>query len=79
MNNIIKLHNFKETDRHKSVKETLRDFNKFCEEEKADGIICIAYRKDFKKELIASFASYLRFTEKMGMLKEAEFKFSKED
>jgi len=75
MADIIKLHAFQETDRQKSVKETLKDFHKFCDDEKAEGVICIAYRRGKDKELIASFASHLRFTEKMGMLEEARARF----
>jgi hypothetical protein len=76
---VIKLYQPKQTDRQELVKMTLSDFTKFCEEEKVEGVICIAYRKDSGgKELIASFASHLRYTEKMGMLEEAKFKFAKD-
>lgn len=79
MTKIIKLYVPKKTDRQESVRDTLEDFSEFCEQEKAEGVICIAYRKDSDKELIASFASHLRFTEKLGMLEEAKSKFLRDE
>lgn len=79
MTKVIKLHVQQKTDRQESVQHTLKDFAEFCEQEKAEGVICIAYRKDSEKELIASFASHLRFTEKLGMLEEAKSKFLRDN
>lgn len=65
-------------DKRHSVKETLQDFTKFCEDEKATGVICIAIKNgnDEDDELISSFSSHLKFSEKMGMLEETKVKFN---
>jgi hypothetical protein len=78
MNKIIKLFPDTQTDRQKSVNDTLKDFTELCQKDKAEGVILIAYRRDKDKEIIASFSSNLRYSEKMGMLEEARSKFNHE-